>query len=99
MLRGAIFYLMACLLFAFSAATAWAAAPSKNTGHHIQTTRSHIVHNSKRMFLVPPPPPYVPTLLPELTYSRYYGHSPYGNSHISTSPRLFKPNKYVTYCL
>lgn len=96
MLRGAIFYSIACLLLAFSAATAWAATPIKNTGHNIQTAHSRAVHNSKRMFLVPPPPPYVPTLLPELTYSRYYGHSPYGKSN---SPRLFKPNKYLTYCL
>ncbi len=53
---------------------------------------NHPARNNKRLFLVPPPPPYVPSLL--LT-NRYYGHSAYGNG---TTPRLFKPNKYLTYC-
>ncbi len=88
------------ILIALIAPRASATAHGKNTNHsHRSSTHSRSYRNSKGAFLVPPPPPYVPTLLPELTYSRYYGHSPYGSSNTSASPKLFKPNKYLTYCL
>jgi hypothetical protein len=95
MLRLAISFSTVLFLSLLLAQMSLAAAPSKGaTRAHTQSIRNHLLHNGRRLFLVPPPPPYVPSLLPELTYSRYYGYS-----HASNSPRLFKPNKYLTYCL
>jgi hypothetical protein len=54
-------------------------------------------HN--KLYLVPPPPPYVPSMLPEL--SRYRGYQSYysnSTSKAGSSPILYKPNKYLTYC-
>jgi hypothetical protein len=97
MLRSAMSFsiVFLCLL---SARISFAATQNSVSKHSIHT-QSKRVHSGRRLFLVPPPPPYVPSLLPELTYARYYGHSPYGYSHLNTSPKLFKPNKYLTYCL
>jgi hypothetical protein len=43
------------------------------------TTKRHakrlIAHRGRgKSYLVPPPPPYAPSILPELAYSRYRGH-------------------------
>jgi len=100
MSRLASLFSVLSILVAITAPMACAATHNKSTGQsHRSSTHSRYYRHAKGTFLVPPPPPYVPTLLPELTYSRYYGHSPYGSSNTSTSPRLFKPNKYLTYCL
>lgn len=109
-LRFAIGFLILSFLCVLNAPMSFAGTQSVVTqkksivGNRIQSTARHRVRsmhsylvNGKRLFLVPPPPPYVPSLLPELSYNRYYGYSLYGKS--GSGPRLFKPNKYVTYCL
>jgi len=55
-------------------------------------------HYSK-CYLVPPPPPYVPSMLPELSRYRGYGQAyySYANSQSSNLPEPYKPNKYLTY--
>ena len=100
MSRLSISFSIASLIFLSLASKSLAASQSNTTvKHSIHTQSAHIhpSYNSKCLFLVPPPPPYVPALLPELTYSRYYGHSPY--TRVSNSPKIFKPNKYLTYYL
>jgi hypothetical protein len=100
MSRLLIVFSMAFLVLMLIAPMAFASTQKKSAARpHTQSARGRSHHNVRRLVLIPPPPPYVPSLLPELTYSRYYGRSPYNNSRAGNSPRLFKPNKYLTYCL
>jgi hypothetical protein len=62
--------------------------------NHTQPVHNHSFHNGKRLFLVPPPPPYVPSSLPDY---RYQGHLPYGYFRSGAAVKVFKPNKYLTY--
>ena len=70
-------------VFIFSSSAGFAIEKSKSTAHK-NSVHKNVVHTSKRLFLVPPPPAYVPSFLPELTYSRYYGHYHYSNSQART---------------
>lgn len=53
-------------------------------------------HINNKYCLVPPPPPYVPSMLPELRYQAAWRNSAYSNSQIG-SAQTYKPNKYLTY--
>jgi hypothetical protein len=84
---------------------------SAKTAHRVTQTRHHKIAYYGKNFLVPPPPPYTPSMLPELQYGHYSQSSqrtdsaeessPY-NKYIYTRsgyepPKPVQPNKYVTY--
>lgn len=51
-----------------------------------QSVEAKTAHKSRqsRLYLVPPPPPYIPSMLPELTYSRgIYGQGYDSNSKVA----------------
>ncbi len=56
-------------------------------------------YKQSKFYLVPPPPPYVPSMLPELSRYRGYGqyYSSFSINRSGTSPATYKPNKYLTY--
>jgi hypothetical protein len=82
------------------------------TAHKVAQTRHRKIAYYSKNFLVPPPPPYTPSMLPELQYGHYSQQSsqrnesaeagsPY-NKYIYTRsgyepPKPVQPNKYVTY--
>ncbi len=65
-----------------------------------QATHTAKKQKYNRYCLVPPPPPEVPSMLPELSRYRGYGQSYYSDSArpAGNSPIIYKPNKYITYC-
>jgi hypothetical protein len=85
---------------------------SSKSSHKVAQTRHRKIAYYGKNFLVPPPPPYTPSMLPELQYARYSSNSqkqesaedgnPY-SKYIYTRPgyepppKPAQPNKYVTY--
>jgi hypothetical protein len=81
------------------------------TQHKVAQTKHRRIAYYNKNFLVPPPPPYTPSMLPELQYSRYSQYSqrtdsaeagnPYSKYVYTRSgyeaPKPVQPNKYVTY--
>jgi len=85
---------------------------SIKTAHRVTQTRHRKIAYYGKNFLVPPPPPYTPSMLPELQYARYNpgatqraesaeDGSPYSKYVYTRSgyepPKPVQPNKYVTY--
>jgi|SRR5277367_4122724 len=81
------------------------------TAHKATQTRHRKIAYYGKNFLVPPPPPYTPSMLPELQYGHYSQSSqrnesaedgsPYSKYVYTRSgyeaPKPVQPNKYVTY--
>jgi len=83
---------------------------SVKTAHRVTQNRHRKIAYYGKNFLVPPPPPYTPSMLPELQYARYNQStqraesadgSPYSKYIYTRSgyepPKPVQPNKYVTY--
>jgi hypothetical protein len=84
---------------------------SAKTAHRVSQTRHRKIAYYGKNFLVPPPPPYTPSMLPELQYGHYSQSSqrtdspedgsPYSKYIYTRSgyepPKPVQPNKYVTY--
>jgi hypothetical protein len=88
------------------------AKSASKSSHKLAQARHRKIAYYGKNFLVPPPPPYTPSMLPELQYARYSSNSqkqespeeenPY-SKYIYTRPgyepppKPAQPNKYVTY--
>ncbi|MBX9670448.1 MAG: hypothetical protein K2X93_22800 [Candidatus Obscuribacterales bacterium] len=70
--------LMALISFStISSTDASAAAIQGKTAAHKaakKPVRKRIAYRSGKSYLIPPPPPYAPSILPELAYARARGH-------------------------